>query len=136
MEIIVEILVSLFSGLLQFAFEILAQLVFELLAELGVRCLAEPFRRPEPTHPLMAAMGYLIFGAIAGGVSLMLPKMFELPQSLKLANLVLTPIACGFAMALYGKLLSRRGNDTIRLDTFIYGYLFALAMASVRFIWR
>jgi hypothetical protein len=135
-EILFEIIFSFFGYLLQFIFEILAQVAFELLAELGVRSLAEPFRRPKPASPFMAAIGYLIYGAIAGGLSLLLPKMIVVPKSLRLANLLITPIACGFVMASIGRFRERRSDEPIRLDTFMYGYLFALSMALVRYIWR
>jgi len=122
--------------LLEFFFEILAQVAFELLAELGVRSLAEPFRRPRPVNPILAAIGYLIFGAIAGALSLLLPKVLVISKALRQANLIITPVACGFIMAWLGKFRERRGATTVRLDTFMYGYLFALSMAVVRYIWR
>jgi hypothetical protein len=136
LEIIFEIIFSVFGGLLELVLEILAQAAFELLAELGVRCLAEPFKRPEPASPVMAAAGYLIYGAIAGGLSLLLPKMFVISKSLRLVNLIVTPIVCGFVMAWFGRFRERRGAETVRLDTFMYGYLFALSMAVVRYVWR
>ena len=136
MEIIFEIILGFFGYLLQFILEIVAQAAFELLAELGVRSLAEPFRRSGPASPIMAAIGYLIYGAIAGALSLLLPKVFIIAKSLRVANLIVTPIACGFLMAWLGRLRERRGAETIRLDTFMYGYLFAMSMAVVRYIWR
>jgi len=136
LEIIFELIFGFFGFLLEFVLEILAQAAFELLAELGVRCLAEPFRRPKPASPFMAAIGYLIYGAFAGAISLMLPQMFIVSKNLRLANLIVTPIACGFIMASFGRFRERRGDETIRLDTFMYGYLFALSMAVVRYIWR
>jgi hypothetical protein len=38
-------------------------------------------------------------------------------------------------MALIGAWRRERGLAVIRLDTFLYGYVFALGMAGVRFIW-
>lgn len=136
MEIIFELIFSFFGYVLQFFFEILAQAVFELLAEMGIRCLAEPFRQSKPANQLFAAIGYLIYGALVGALSLLLPKMFTVSQTLRLANLIITPIACGFIMAWFGRFRERRGDETIQLDTFMYGYLFALSMAVVRYIWR
>lgn len=136
MEIIFEIILSFIGGFLELLLEFLAQAAFELLAELGVRCLAEPFKRPEPASPVMAAVGYLIYGAISGGLSLLFPKMFVVSKSIRLANLIITPIACGFVMAWFGRFRERRGAETVRLDTFMYGYLFALSMAIVRYVWR
>ena len=136
MEIIFEALFTLFEYLLQFVLEILAQTAFEVLAEFGLRSLTEPFRRSGPSSPVMAAIGYLIYGAIVGALSLLIPKIFVVSPSLRLANLIITPIACGFLMAWFGRFRSLKGRDTIRLDTFLYGYLFALSMAVVRYIWR
>jgi hypothetical protein len=52
---------------------------------------------------------------------------------MRVANLVLTPLAAGLMMSLMGAWRRRRGDDLIRLDRFSYGVLFALAMALVRF---
>ncbi len=136
MEIILEILFALFGGLLQALFEILAQAVFEVAAEIGLRGLVEPLRRSRPINPFLAGVGYLLYGAIAGGLSLLIPKMFTAPLWLRVLNLVVTPVACGFIMAKLGQVRQRRGEKTIRIDRFLYGYLFALAMAIVRFVWR
>jgi hypothetical protein len=136
LEIIFEIILSFIGGFFELLLEALAQAVFELLAELGVRCLAEPFKRPEPASPIMATVGYLIYGAAVGGLSLLLPKMFVVSKFIRIANLIITPIVCGILMAWYGRFRARRGAETVRLDTFMYGYIFALAMAIVRYVWR
>ena len=125
MEIIFEVLFS-FIG------EFLLQVLLEALAELGLHSMREPFRRPP--NPWLAAIGYAILGAIAGGLSLLiLPTLFVQSHSLQLMNVVLTPIAAGLAMMAIGAWRRRRDQEVIRLDKFAYGYLFALAMALVRF---
>jgi len=136
MEIILEILLGLFGFILEAAFEILAQLIFELAAEIGLRSLAEPFRKPEPINPVLAGLGYVLYGAIAGGLSLLIPKLFTVQIWLRLLNLVVTPIVCGYIMAKVGQIREQRGQKVIRIDTFLYGYLFALSMAVVRLLWR
>jgi hypothetical protein len=136
MGIVIEILFELFGVLLQVILDTLAQAVFEIAAEIGLRSLAEPFRRSRPINPFLAGAGYLLYGAIAGGLSLLIPKMFTVSLSLRILNLVITPVACGFIMTRLGKIRERREKKTIRIDTFFYGYIFALAMAIVRFIWR
>jgi len=132
MELIIELLMQVLWLLL----ELVAQAVIEVLAEVGLRVLGEPFRRTQPIDPFWAGTGYLVYGAIAGGLSLLLPRLFTIPWSLRILNLLITPVVCGFLMAKVGQLRERRGNRPIRLDTFMYGYHFALAMAVVRFIWR
>lgn len=136
MEIIVEVILQILGWVLQFLGELLLQACSELLAELFGRSLFEPFRRPKPLHPWLAALGYLIFGAMAGGLSLwLLPVLFISAPWLRLINLLLTPLIAGLLMARLGSWRRRQEQETSRLDTFSYGFLFALAMALVRFTW-
>lgn len=136
MAFLVEIVLELLFGLLQLLAELLVQLFFEFLAELGVRSVREPVRRPRPADPLLAAIGYTIFGATAGGLSLWLfPETFIDSESLKILNVVVTPLVAGALMALLGAWRRRKDQELIRLDRFSYGYLFALAMTVVRFMW-
>jgi multisubunit Na+/H+ antiporter MnhG subunit len=123
MEIIFELLA-----------ELLLQIVFEVLAELGVHSVKETFKRPP--NPFVAAIGYAIFGALAGGISLFWhPTHFTKTLTARVAVLILVPLAAGAAMALLGAWRRRRDQSLIRLDRFAYGYLFALAMAATRFTW-
>ena len=122
----------LFEILLRFVGEMLLQIVFEVLAELGLQSLQEPFRRRP--NPWFAAIGYAVFGAISGALSLWIfPVLFIAFRSAQIVSLVLTPIAAGAVMAAIGAWRRRRDQELIRLDRFAYGYLFALAMAVVRF---
>ena len=131
-----EIFFELLLAALQILGELLLQVVLEVLAELGLRSVREPFRRPEPIHPFMAAVGYALFGAIAGGASLWLfPNLFIGTRSLRLMNLVVTPVAAGLMMSAIGAWRRRRDETLIRIDRFGYGFLFALSMAAVRFAW-
>jgi hypothetical protein len=131
-----EILFEILFGLLHFFGEFVLQMVVEVLAELGLLGLREPFRRPKPLHPIFAAFCYVALGALLGGFSLVLfPSQFIHSHPGRVVNLMLTPLAAGLAMAAIGAWRLRRGKDTIRLDRFAYGYLFALAMGLVRFIY-
>lgn len=118
--------------LFEFFAEFLLQIIVELLAEIGLRSTAEPFRKPP--NPWLAAIGYAIFGAAAGGISLfVLPEPLVQGETWRLVNLAVTPALVGLAMAAVGAWRSRRGQQTLRIDRFSYGYLFALCMAVVRF---
>lgn len=59
--------------MLEFIFEVvgefLLQVLGEALVELGFHSLGEPFRRPP--NPWLASLGYPLFGAILGGLSLL-----------------------------------------------------------------
>jgi hypothetical protein len=124
MEFIFELLFEIFG-------ELLLQLAFELLAEWGWRGLGERFHRPP--HPLVAAIGYAVFGAVAGGLSLWwFPNLFIASHAGRIANLIVTPVLAGSAMAALGAWRRRRDRPTVLLDRFAYAFIFALAMALVR----
>lgn len=96
--------------------------------------LRESFRRSAPQEVWLATIGYAIFGALAGGVSLVFfPALFIEIETLQVANLLITPVAAGIIMGMLGAWRRRRGEDLVRLDKFSYAFLFALAMGGVRF---
>ena len=63
--------------LFQLVGEFLLQIASEAIAELIGHSMREPFRRSQPIRPWLAGIGYAIFGAVAGGLSLwLLPDLF------------------------------------------------------------
>ena len=111
--------------------EFLLQVVGEAFLELGFHSLAEPFRKPP--NPWLAALGYALFGAIFGGLSLLVFPTNLVPQPWRLVILVVTPLAVGGIMVLMGAWRAKRGQPVLRIDRFSYGYLFALSLAFIRF---
>jgi len=133
-EIIGEIILQVCGWVLQFFGELLLQLVCEAVAELCGHAVKEPFRRPSPVRPWLAAIGYLIFGAAAGGLTLWLvPELFIKAEWLRVANLLLTPLAAGLIMEAVGSWRESRDKEVLRLETFAYGFCFAFALAVVRY---
>jgi hypothetical protein len=63
--------------------------------------MAEPFAKP--SNPWLAALGYFMFGAIAGGISLIfLPTYLVTANGLRIANLLFTPVCVCLAMSGFG----------------------------------
>ena len=123
MEILIEVL-----G------EFLLQIILEALVELGLHSMKAPFKKP--LSPWLAAIGYGIFGAMAGAVSLWIaPSHFIDAGPLRVINLVATPLAAGVVMAAIGAWRAQKGQALLRLDRFSYGFLFALSVALVRFVY-
>lgn len=136
MEIIAEVLFQILGWLLQLVGEIILQVIGEAIAELIGHSVREPFRRPKPIHPWLAAIGYAIFGALAGALSLwLMPSLFIEAQWLRVTNVIITPVLAGILMAWVGAWRRKHDKEVIRLDSFAYGWCFALAMALVRFVW-
>ena len=117
--------------LLEFVGEFLLQAIGEALVELGLHSAAEPFRRAPNAR--LAALGYTIFGAVLGGLSLLAFPTNLVPEAWRVLNLFATPLAVGGMMAAVGAWRARRGESVLRIDRFAYGYLFALSLALVRF---
>ncbi|WP_294121244.1 hypothetical protein [Sphingomonas sp.] len=124
----------IFEVIFQFLGELLLQIVFQIVAELGFHSLENSLRRR--ANPAFATIGYILWGLMAGGLSLwILPdSIIEVPV-FRVMNLVATPVALGFLMMLIGRLRVRKGQDLVRLDQFGYAFIFAFAMAFVRFVW-
>ena len=134
MEIIAEIVFQILGFILRIFGELLLQLLAEVFGELFIHSVKEPFRRPEPMHPVLAAIGYSVFGAAAGGLTVwMLPNFFLETHWLRILNIVATPFLAGVAMGAIGAWRRHRDKEVIRLESFAYGYCFALSMALVRF---
>lgn len=130
MEILSEILLSFLQLLLEF----LLQLVLELVANTLGLALKSPFERHKPVDPLFAAFGYFLYGLITGGISLWLfPSGIIKVYWLRVASVALIPMASGLAMGFVGSTRRRHGKRVIRLTSFVYGGIFALAMSILRF---
>lgn len=88
MEIIIEIV-----G------ELLIQTIGEILFEAGFYSVLEIRKKRTKRNPIVAAIGYLITGAILGGLSLIFfPKSLISPE-FKTLNLIFTPVIAGIAMS-------------------------------------
>lgn len=123
---LIELLVEFFG-------ELLLQGLFEVLAEIGLHLFRKPDGGANPSAWLRA-IGYVLLGLLAGGLSLWLhPQSFIHSTIGRLGNLLLAPVAMGLAMAVVGAWRQKRGQQTLGIDHFAYGYAFALAMSLVRF---
>jgi hypothetical protein len=110
----------------------IVQLDSEALFALGYRSLAETFKK-QP-NPWLAALGFILFGFLSGGLSLlMLPSNLVPTGMLRVVNLIFTPILVGLCMSVIGGWHTNRGGLVLPIDKFWYGYLFALTVALIRF---
>ena len=122
----------MFEAFFEVLGELLIQVSIEILVELGLHSFKAPFeRRP---NPWLAAIGYVLFGAILGGTSLLIfPTHLTPAGPWRVVNLVLSPVAAGLIMTVFGAWRLRHGEIVFRIDRFSYGYLFALSLALTRY---
>ncbi len=124
MDLLLELLFEFFG-------ELLLQVLAEALFELGLHSLASPIKRRP--NPYLATIGYVLFGALAGALSLWIfPSLFIASHAGRIVNVIVTPLIAGAAIAAIGAWRRRREQQLVLLDRFAYGYLFALVMALVR----
>jgi hypothetical protein len=124
----------IFEIALQFLGEILLQMFAEILAEIGFRSLEDTFKKQR--NPVLSALGFALWGAMAGGVSLLIfPNSPISNIDLRILNLIITPLIAGGVMMLIGRARNKRGQSLVKLDRFGYAFAFAFAMAVIRFVW-
>ena len=138
MEIVFELLhvagQFLTEILFQFVGELFLQIAFEALVELGLRSVRKPLRLSNP-DPWLAVVGYTFLGTTAGALSVWLvPSLLISSSRLRIINILATPLAAGALMSVLGAWRRKRGEGLIRLNRFAYAFVFAFAMALVRFM--
>ncbi len=123
-----------FEFIFQFVIEVLLQALAEMLVELGYRSVADTLRRPR--NPVLSTIGFVIVGAVAGGVSLLILPHSPIQEPIfRTINLFATPTLLGLMMMSVGKLRQTKGQELVHIDKFGYAFVFAFIMGLVRFIW-
>lgn len=116
---------------------LLLEMFVELLAESFFLMLSRTFEEvsgDEGYPPFIAFVAYGSFGVIAGGISLALfPHPLVHPSRIHGISLIISPLLTGLVMWCIGHMQRRRGKDTARIESFTYGFAFALGMALIRF---
>jgi hypothetical protein len=127
------------SALLYVAAELLFEVFFEVAVEaivaLIVRSLRNVFGESNAISPILAAVGYLLLGVAFGIASLpFFPHPLFHPSKFHGISLVISPVITGLVMSQVGIVLRRKGKQAVRIESFGYGFTFALGLAIVRFI--
>lgn len=129
-----ELLSVVIGALIELFGEALLETISALIASFLVRL----FRRLFSTLSLFGPWEAGIVSVIAGtGLGVLSMAVFPHPimHSTRLhgMSLVLSPFLTGLAMSLIGRAIRKRGGKALKIESFAYGFLFALAMATVRF---
>ena len=120
MEIVFELLIQLIVEFLPAVLEVLGGIIGEILLqifgeglfELGFRGLVETFHRRRRRNPFLAACGYLLWGTIVGGLSLLVFRQSLIQKHAhRMLNLLLTPVIAGLAMSVVGAYRRRKGQE-------------------------
>jgi hypothetical protein len=130
----VDGLVELLLLLAEFLLEVLFEFAGEALLDLSLRAIAGIFEPSRLENPVLASISYTFLGCLAGGFSLLVfPHPLVHPSRIHGISLLVSPIATGLVMSLIGSALRRRGKKVVQVESFGYGFAFALGMALIRF---
>jgi hypothetical protein len=131
-------MLELLFAFLEMLFEIFFEAAFEFAAEFLVsliwRGVAAVFDTTEFKSPTLACIGYVFLGGVVGGLSLLLfPHPLFHRSRVPGLSVVVSPILAGLGMSLMGSALRKRNKKAMQIESFGYGFAFALGMALVRF---
>ncbi|MGD0831269.1 MAG: hypothetical protein ABR907_10020 [Terracidiphilus sp.] len=130
-----ELFFTLLLGVAEVFFDFLFEMICEAIVVLIVRSLRSLFSGSHAIQPALAAFGYFLLGTAFGILSVFLfPHPLVHKTIFHGVSLIVTPIIVGFVMSYAGKLLRRSGKQSIRIESFGYGFIFALGMAVIRFV--
>jgi hypothetical protein len=129
-----EFLGAILLGIAELLCEALMETAFGALAGLFARA----FRRFRVTvrrsNPIVATVVFTLTGVAFGFVGVWIfPHPLVHPSRVHGISLLITPVVTGLVMDSIGRAWRRRGRTAVRIESFGYGYTFALAMAVVRF---
>jgi H+/Cl- antiporter ClcA len=131
---------DLLGFILELLFEVLLQLIFEggvaAASRAPRRFRFGPFLRIalSPRNPILTTLLFCLLGIGLGALSVtFFSHPLVHPSRFHGISLLISPVITGLIMGLIGRSVRRRGNTPVRIESFAYGFTFALAFMLVRF---
>jgi hypothetical protein len=129
-----ELLFAFLEIFLEIFFEAAFEFAAEFFGALILRGVAAVFDSSEFKNPWLACIGYVFLGGVAGGLSLLFfPHPLVHPSRVPGLSVIISPVLAGLGMSMVGSTLRKRNKRTMQIESFGYGFAFALGMALVRF---
>ena len=136
-----ELLAAILGAILEFVLEAFLELIAAAVLDLTSRALLGLFTGLAETirnNRVLAGIMYALLGVVAGALSiLVLPHPIihrEHPTTFHGISLLISPIITGLVLSSIGGILRRLGKKVTPLETFGYGFAFALGMSVMRFL--
>lgn len=135
-----ELIAAILGSIAEFLLEALLELIAAAILDLASRALLGLFKGVAEAlkgNRVLIGIAYALLGALAGALSiLILPHPLihrEQPIRFHGISLLVSPIVAGFVLSAVGGILRRLGKKVTPVETFGYGFAFALGMAVIRF---
>jgi hypothetical protein len=110
-------------------------MIGELILDLVFRSLGSLVEDLLESVPFATGIGVVLLGLTSGAISLhFFPHPLVHPARIHGISLIISPLIAGLVMALVGRLIRRRGKETVQIESFGYGFAFAFSMAAVRLL--
>ena len=134
-----ELLAGLLLAIAELFADILAEVLLEMILEVITSLLARVFGKFFDAifayGPYFTAATVTALGIVSGYLSLMVfPHRLIHLSKLHGVSLLISPLLTGLVMFQIGRMLRDRGRRTTRIESFTYGYIFAFAVALIRFV--
>ncbi len=124
-----DLLLFLLGIILDSLLEVAGEAILALL----VRAIGRLLGRLANLNQFLAGAGFALLGIGAGFLSLVcLPHPLVHSSRFHGISLLISPIITGFVMSLVGRTVRSRGRNSLRIESFGYGFIFALGMAVIR----
>jgi hypothetical protein len=124
-----------FAAILEVIAEALLEVFGELLISLLARTIGKLLAAIFEPGPLGTAVVVMLLGVVSGACSVVVfPHPLVHPSKVHGISLIVSPVIAGLVMSQVGRFLRNRGKRTIQLESFVYGFTFAFAMAVVRLL--
>jgi hypothetical protein len=122
-----DLFAAFLSGIVEILLEVFLQVTIEAVVALVSRFFRNMLSESNVISPLLAAIGYLLLGVAFGVVSVFLiPHPILRPARIRGISLIVSPVITGLIMSQAGVVLRRNGKKTVRIESFAYGFTFAL----------
>jgi hypothetical protein len=130
-----ELFAALIAALFDILGEVIIQVGLEFLASLLVRAGRKAISTPLRQDRLFTGFLFAAFGAVMGIASAVIfPHPLIHPSRFHGISLLISPVITGLVMLGTGRLVQKLGRKPTPIETFWIGFIFALAMAAVRFV--
>ena len=133
-EIMEDLIFALLSGVAELLLEVIFELASEAFTALIIRSVRNLVGESRAINPLLAGTCYFLLGTACGvGSVFAFPHPLVHPSRVHGISVVITPLVTGLIMSKIGLMRRRKGRDSVQLESFGYGFTFALGLAIVRF---
>jgi uncharacterized protein YacL len=130
-----ELIIALVAAVAEMLGEALMEVICGFIADIFLRIVRKFHSKLAPFPTAIIVVGYILAGAVFGVVSVLLsPHQITPHTRFHGINLLISPIIVGLVMSYVGVSNRKRERQTVRIESFGYGFVFALGMAIIRFI--